>query len=107
MPVNRTGPRGYTRGLWRVQGHVVSHHTSGDLDPVVDSAMHRAMNMPVGTKKRTSLHRFYGVGAPTISGIGANARLSEEPVRPLTASCLACSLLLLYPLTQNDYKISR
>ena len=63
--------------------------------------MHQAMNMPVGTKKRTSLHRFYGVGVPTISGIGANARLhlSEEPVRPLTASCLACSSLLLYPLT--------
>ena len=51
MPVNRTGPRGYTRGLWRVHGHGVGHHTGGGLDPGVNSAMHPAMNMPVGTKK--------------------------------------------------------
>jgi len=96
--------------LWRVHGGGIGHHTGGGLDPGVNSAIHRAMNMPVGTKKRTSfLHRFYNVGVPTISGIGANAclHLSEEPVWPLTASCLACSLLLLYPLTQNDYKISQ
>jgi len=84
MPVDKTGPRGYARktgGLWRVHSHNFGHHTSGGLDPGVDSAMHRAMNMPVGTKKRTSLHRFYGVGVPTISGIGANARLRNRSGR--------------------------
>jgi len=28
--------------------------------------MHQTMNMSVGTKKQTSLHRFYGVGVPGV-----------------------------------------